>query len=275
MSRKERKVSNLLETVKVAKQEVDTKRQRIAELESALERFEAQYDTYIQTLQRRRQDLASRVRNCRLLIQHRGEKETTEQPQSMEQEPASKPEQKAPPEESSENLPRRKIVQPSDNELQQQRKQTRNFFAEFWHPDACKRWPEADPEPHLMHQLNAAFEDTNDLVDLLINIPWDEAWMRHGRSESLGMQWERLMDWQAALEEASERLEQRRAKLKKHELYSLLLEKRAADEKDEDYFAQLASQERNEISRLEETLAVLQAQLDDIENDNEIEEQNS
>ncbi|MBD3309506.1 hypothetical protein GF348_24215 [candidate division KSB3 bacterium] len=275
MSRKGKEVAKLLEAVKALKQKVDTKREGILKLASALERFEAQYDTYIQTLQRRRQYLARRVENCRFLIQHGDEKETPAQSQQMEQETAPKPDCERPPEEPSESPPIVERVHSSDSALQKQRKQTRNFFAEFWHPDACKRWPGASPEPHLMHQLNAAFEEADDLVDLLTHIPWHEAWMQHGRDESLGMQWERLMDWQVALEEASGRLDRRLAELERHEFYSFLLEKRAADENGQDYLAQMAVKERDEISRLEETLAVLHAQLNEIESDSEIGVQNS
>jgi len=262
LPRKEQKVAKLIEEVQALKQEADAKRQEIMQLESALEQFGAQYDAYIRTLQRQRQDLAERVQRCRFLIQHWGEPAPPQLPEA--QPPPPRPEPEPPPEEPLEAPPMIELIQSSDNPWEQKRKRVRNFFAQFWHPDAGKQWSDACPDPHLMHQLNAAFKQSQDLVDMLIAIPWHNVWLQRGKEEPIEMQWGRLIDWQEALEPANERLDQDLAELQQHEFYPLLLEKQAADERGEDYFAQLATRERDEISRLEDTLAILQAELEEL-----------
>jgi DNA anti-recombination protein RmuC len=260
LSRKERAVIELMEVVRELKLEAGAKHQDIAALEAELEKFGAQYDVYIQTLRHQRQDLAERVQRCRFLIQHQ---EDPEPPPQEAQPPSLPPEPEPTPQEPPEIPSAVEPIESSDDPVERKRKQVRTFFAQFWHPD--KKWRGACPDLDLMHRLNAAFKDTADVTDLLVAIPWHDVWRRPGDNEPIGMQWARLMDWQEALERADERLDQALSRLQQHEFYPLLLEKQAADARGEDYFARLATRERDEIKRLKDTLATLEAQLDSLE----------
>jgi DNA anti-recombination protein RmuC len=274
LSKKEQEIARWIEKVSSLKQEVHTKKQEILTLESALKQFEAQYDIFVQTLQRQRQDLVERVQRCRLLIQDWGQpeaphqlQETQNQPPEPEPEPEPKPalEPEPQPQEPIEIPLITERIRPSDSASQQKRKRAYHFFACFWHPDTAKQWSEACPDLHLTHQLHTAYGESQDLVDLLIGIPWHAVWLKRGKDEEIDLQLGRLIDWTEALEKASGRLDQSLADLQRHEFYPLLVEKQTADECGEDFFAQLASQERDEINRLENTLAILQDQLDELE----------
>ena len=132
------------------------------------------------------------------------------------------------------------------------------FLARIFHPDS--RMPGAHPDLTRAREVHAAFERSDDLTGFLIAVPWHPAWGQRVRGERVGMQLERLYEWQEALEGAGERLEHEKAALQQHELYALLLEKRAAEERGEDFFAQLGLRERDEIARLEAALAALQSE---------------
>jgi hypothetical protein len=255
LSRPEQTVAELLERVCELKQGVEAKKKEIVAFESELERFEAEYDIYVHNLQRQRQDLAERVQRYRRLLRRREEPEPPKQ--TRRPPPQQEPEPQPPPEEPPIG-PRIEPLQPLDRPSEREKKLTRNFFAKFWHPD--RRWKGACPDLGLMHQLDTAFEQSEDLVDLMIAIPWHDVWQQRGENEAIGMQWERLMHWEEALEQAGERLDQALAQLRQHEFHSLLLEKQAADERGEDYFAQLSGRELDEIARLENALAALERQ---------------
>lgn len=255
-SKKEQVLAGLLEEVRSLKQDVDARQQGINELQAALHQFEAQYLIYARTLQRRRNEIERNIQLVRFQIRHLREP-GVKAPASAESEADEAP--GATFQDASAETAEIGPLQIAEDPTERSKVTARNFFAKFWHPDSG-----ATADLSLMHQLNTAFKDSRDVADMLAAVPWSDVWLRSADNESIGLQIERLSDWCDALRLAHERLDGTKSALQQHEFYEIYQEKRSADQLGEDYFAQLAVRERNEIARLEQSLAILQAQLDEL-----------
>jgi hypothetical protein len=254
LSRKEQLLVELLDEVSTLKQAVDAMQQEITTLQVALNQFGAQYHVYARTLQRRRQELERNIQFVRFQLENIGNPDVPSRgPVESDFDMGPETRQK----ESITGRPEIGPLQITEDQAQRSKVIARNFFAWFWHPDTGNV---ADLES--MHQLNTAFKDSKDIADMLIVVPWSGVWMKPGENETIGEQIVRLSDWCDALKQAIERLDANGSAIQRHEFYQPLQEKQAADQRGEDYFAQVAVRERDEILRLEQSLSVLQSQLE-------------
>ena len=270
LSTKERMVAEWGEAVKTLKVAIDASQQEATTLREQIEQYKAGYTLFIANLEQERSELENRISDCRLQIQYhlepapeaeiQAEPETqAEADEELEDVP---PLEDAPFQERSKEVdPVQEIIEP-DESAAQAKDRTYRFFAKLLHPDKERQQVSTPSIPLPMQQLNLINKEAIDEIDLLIAIPWGEEWLQRGEKESIGVHLERLIDWKDGLEEAQTRVEQTLSNLKQDIYYSGLLQKQVAAEQDEDdHFAQLAQEYIEEIERLTQTLSDLQTHL--------------
>jgi hypothetical protein len=246
---KEQAISELLTKVQDLKYQVDAKREEVQSMQSSLEKFQAEFHVYIETLQRCRHDLEKSIGSIRDQIRDWGKPEEAEVEGSTD-------DHRQQSDKRSQNTVEKYSEQTETDSSRKSKTQALKFFARFWHPDKGTY-----EDSYLMNQLSAAFRNSQDLADMLSAVPWNDTWLKCGDNESLATQWDRLMDWYTALREADKKMSDALDDLQKNGDYELVKEKEKAEECGEDYFAQLAAQERDEINRLEHTQRTLLKEL--------------
>lgn len=255
--RKEHKqaaIQALIEQIHIQKIAIEEKRQEVSTIDLKLSQFTTHYETFITELRKQRRDLEIRIRQVRNQIF------SLESPQEETEEQGEFP-MDAPPDVEPSILPEIDQRELIENNITQRKQEILHHFARFWHPDHLSQ--NENRHSDLMTQLNVIFTECQDTVDMLAALPWDSAWIDPGKDENPGAQWERLMEWQADLEIAAERVEERLARYQFDPFYRSLSEWEQYENKS-DYFAQLAEDERKEIRQLEETFAILKEQLDEL-----------
>jgi hypothetical protein len=144
---------------------------------------------------------------------------------------------------------------PNEDSTARQMRDIKLFFAKCWHPDRNVT------KASYMSELNRLSASTNDPVELLAQIPWEEeAWLAHIEGESLGAQWERISDWLSALEIAQKRLSEEIAIFTDSWNYGEC-QRWIASGRVKDYFAIQAEAKRREILELETIRDALQEEL--------------
>jgi hypothetical protein len=238
------------------KERVNEQHQREVGIKEGMQAFIAQYEQYIKSLDQQRRELEREVRGCRYRIEHFDDEEILRDDDAAEWE---EPSAEAPEiEDSHPDSP----ADPMQNNRKDEKIRIRRYFARIWHPD--KRQDGIEDSPNLMAQVNAAFEESTDAAEMLITVPWDNAWVERQPDETIGDQWERLIEWQAHLSTAKERLARRLHQLTHDWRYPLYQQWRAASN-EKAYFSALAKHERDEIRRLKRTLTTLQRKLEQVE----------
>jgi len=246
-------IRELIEKIHALKVTIDEKFQQKAAKESRLNDCTSGYEIYITELRNRRRDLEFQIRRVRnqIMTFQNPQDEGTAADAEPEEQPPLPPE---PPDQKGNTL-----SQTLDNDTLERKQAILHHFARFWHPDLITD----RTNPDLMTELNTLFVQSKDEIDMLAAIRWDSAWEMPGKSETLGAQWERMVDWCANLQIAQQRLENQLADVERHSFYPLLAEWESRENK-ADYFACLAEDERKQIRQLEETLGILQFQFSEL-----------
>jgi hypothetical protein len=263
----EQMIAQVLEDVKTLKQSVDASQRQITTLREQIGQYKAEYTMFIANLEQERTDLEIRISNCRLKIQQLVEPdtepdETSELENDEPVENVSSFEEPYIHHEEIDEAPEMDMarVEIDNDSIKKAKKRTYQFFAKRLHPD--KQADSSDESiPLLMQELNIINKEAADEVDLLIAIPWGKEWLERGKDEQPGAQIERLAAWKDGLEEAQIRIEQELTRLQQNIYYDGLLQKQEADQRGEDYFAQLANEQIEEIEHLKQTLNDLQMHL--------------
>jgi len=246
-------IQELLEKVRALKMTIDEMFQQKAAKESRLNDFTVGYETYVTELRNQRRSLEFQIRRIRnqIMILQNPDDEETDVDGEPEEVSALPPEPL---------IPKEDLLSKNTQDPTLEKKQAiLHHFARFWHPDIATDYV----NPDLMTELNTLYVHSKDDVDMLAAIPWNSAWEIPGKSETLGAQWERMMDWYANLQIAQQRLEGQLADVERHSFYPLLTDWERHENKG-DYFACLVEDERKQIRQLEETLRVLQFQLSEL-----------
>jgi hypothetical protein len=255
---KKEQLESLVGEIRVLKTEIDQKHQEALNLQQGIETFTSRYEQYVRILDTQRSELEDEVQHYRDRIEHfHNPLPTVTEPSSTDKEDVSRKDIPEVSEEEpfiSESLPLH-----SEKAVEEEKQQIRRHFARFWHPD---RHPENGSV--LMSALSVAFTESHDAVDMLIAVPWHEAWIQREEKETWYALFGRLTWWKPYLEEAIDRLDQQLVQMKQDWQYSEYQKWQEASESP-DYFAALASQERREITRLEQTLETLKEELTSLE----------
>jgi len=221
--------------------------------EEKLKAFTAGYEMYVTELHKQRKALEFQIRNLRdQIISAQNPVEKAEHITELIEDPISTEQPEA-----ETNVQQ---IELADDSLVK-KENIRRHFARFWHPDVTPK----SVDQNLMTKLNMVFSQSSDEIDLLAYIPWNSAWEKPSKGESLGAQWERLMDWNTDLQCAMKRIEDQIIAIENNPYYPLLPEWESIESK-ADFFARLAEDERKQIRQLEETIKALQRQLDEITN---------
>jgi hypothetical protein len=232
------------------KGQIDARRRDETALRAEMDRFMAQYETFVRELDGQRRELESQIRRCRYRIEHFYDEDKVDE-ETHDETPLPDVEPDEPP------LP--PTPGPDPGQLIREAKQNiRRYFADFWHPDRDREAAHADEG--LMAQVNVAFDASQDVADMLAAIPWHEDWLVRPKNETLIAQLGRLIEWAAHLSTADERLTRRLERMRQDWRYPLCQEWKAAPDK-RAYFTALSGRERKEIQRLEGTLSTLQEKL--------------
>ncbi len=241
----------LIQEVTFLKIAVDQKHADYLLLSQGMDDFMSQYMQYVEVLTQQRQELERAIQRCRTQI--RGPKAVGK----PRPEPATDDFHKDNPSISfEENSSIQEEIQSAlPDTVDKDKERVFKYFARFWHPDICP-----DDDNQLMVNLKATLDESEDVIDMLISIPWDRVWVELHKREAWHDQLARLTDWKFFLEEGLERVEQRLAALQQDLRYARYQEWDTAG-RSADHFAALAEQERQEIHRLEQTLVTLQAEL--------------
>lgn len=255
--RRKAHLAELIQQIRDLKIEIDQKQSEFLALSNGMDTFAAQYRQFVAELDREKHELESQIRRCRIDIrnlQNPREPERNSTPASVDQDDNSNSDTTGTNDQVEDTL-----QSSQHNTVDDEKTRIRRHFARFWHPDKRPRSGEG-----LMLKLNIAFHESQDAVDMMIFIPWHEAWIAADKCETWHSKLGRLTEWKLYLEEGLERLEQRLAQLYQDWRYSCYQE---WDQKGRqtDFFATLATQEHREIHRLEQTLATLQQELNEME----------
>lgn len=254
--RKQTIIDNLLAEICDLKMKVDELYQQERDLSQGMDQFGAKYEIFLRDLERKHRDLKKQISDYRKGIRDLSE--------GLPPVPDKKSTKKRSEEKLSEtggddNHPSQaSSVQGVGNE---QKKRIRRHFAQFWHPD--KQREESGSNRELIVTLNTIFDQSHDAAQMLITLPWHEVWKERGKKESMGSQWERLIEWQVCLEQALERLTMPFYEHEEDWRYELYIEWKAAENK-HDYFSDLACEERAEIEHLERTRDAWQKKWDEL-----------
>lgn len=197
-----------------AKAEVDALFQTWQALRASLDEFDAQYKTHVGQLVEQREELQWQLDDCqqRLAAHDLAEEEiaaepepavSDERPEPPPAEPGRDPVEEPPPD----AFP---AAPPPVADDTTAKKWVRKYFAKRWHPDV------SDSQEELMKELNLAYQESDDVVDMLSRLPWDDSWVALEEGVSIGKQWERLVEWSVWLAEAQERIESQTADLRRH-----------------------------------------------------------
>jgi len=254
-------IEQLVAEIRELKERIDEKYRREAGLSQDIDTFMSQYETFILKLDRQRWELENQVQRYRYKIEHFSDEESDASPG-----PSRAENTKSEGEADKASTQGTESGEPSlpdpgsilGKTVNEEKQRIRKYFARLWHPDRNRETSYTDE--NLMAQVNVAFDKTQDAADMLTVIPWHEVWVERQEGETIGAQWERLVEWKVHLSTADERLTQRLEHLTQDWRYPLYQEWKAAPSK-QDYFSTLTSHARKEIQRLEETLATLQEQL--------------
>ncbi len=250
--RRQEHLETLIQEIETLKTTLDQKHAEYLDLSQGLEAFSARYTQYIESLDKQKFELQGEIQRCRSDIRNLKNPQkplpepTVIEDTDLDDGASSLPSQEERVQNDTETAP---IDAASDDKTR-----LRRHFVHFWHPD---RRPE---NGELMLALNTAFNGSQDVVDMMIAIPWHEAWIQPGEQEPWRDRLGRLTDWKFYLEEGLERVEQRLAELQQNPRYPGYQKWDSAG-RETDYFATLSEQQRQEIQRLEQTLATLQAEL--------------
>ncbi len=253
--RKKAHLESLVEKVQALKEEIDQKHQEVLSLRQGMGAFTTQYEQYVRALDKQHRELEEEIRHHRYRIR-RFHDQDSDLPEIDEVQEEMPDETEEIPHSEDEPLPDFTTSRPRES-LEAEKAQVRKHFAHFWHPDKST-------EKVLMTTVNVAFDESQDAVDMMIIIPWNEAWVKPGEKENWQHQLGRLTEWKLCLEDARERVEQRLAHLTQDWQHSQYLEWRKVGKRP-DYFAALATRQRKEITHLEQTLETLKAELAHLE----------
>jgi hypothetical protein len=248
-------ISELIERIQAIKKDIHEKHNQKGIIESSLNDFTAKYETFVSELRAQRMNLEYRIRQVRnqLLVSQFTEKEDARKAQEniVEEQPQPSARDLFL---SEDELSSQPVI---DSELKK-KQVIRRHFARFWHTDTSML--NSEVPSNLMTDLNVIFMESKDSADMLAAIPWDNAWLELSAGESLGAQWERLMEWYSELKTANERLDKNLFMVKQHSFFAALAEYETYDNK-MDYFSTLVEDERRQIMELEETLEILEEYL--------------
>lgn len=248
--------------LKQVKAEVDARFQTWQELLASLDEFDAQYKVHVSPLYERREELQRQLFDCQQkLAAHDFEEDeivaepepeiSDERPEPPLEEPSSDPPEEPPLEPLSAVLP---AVE--DNIIA--KKWVRRYFAKQWHPDV------SDSKEELMKELNLAYQESADVVEMLSRLPWNDSWVAIEDSVPIGKQWERLVDWVVWLSEAKERIESQTADLTRHWNYAAYQEWESA-QRSPAVLTDWTAHIRDEIAKLQAEVQDCQGDLTQLE----------
>ena len=253
-------IDELIVQIRDLKVLVDSKRREELALEEGLDQFQTQYELYVSELEVRRYALEEQIQSVRneledLLhnsIELEDELNDDELPDSLAQENDDLDRQEFSYEAKEDDF---EVNQTAlmENSFVKEKQRVRRYFAHFWHPDTFA-------SGDLMTQVNVAYKECEDVIDMLTNIPWHEDWVKRTERENIGTQWERLVEWKTHLDTALERIERKLAYLLQDWRYPLYADWQNSNAQ-RGFFADLANKHRKDLQSLEETLEILQKEL--------------
>jgi len=255
---KKEQLESLIGEIRRLKTAIDQTHQETLTLQQGIETFTVRYEQYVRALDTQRRELENEVQRYRDRIRR------LHNPLPAVTEVSSTGKEDVPRKDVSEATEEEPFISESpvfhsEKAVEEEKQQIRRHFARLWHSD---RHPENGSV--LMSALNVAFTESHDAVDMLIAVPWHEAWIQQEEKESWYALFGRLTWWKPYLEEAIDRLDQQLVQMKQDWQYSEYQKWQEVGESP-NYFAALASQERREITRLEQTLEMLKEELASLE----------
>ncbi|MCA9994162.1 MAG: hypothetical protein KDE56_00360 [Anaerolineales bacterium] len=245
-------ITQLMDEIEAVKKAIDADNAAAATLSEGMEQFQIQYELYVSRHEQKRQHLERQLQQCRRQIERLLDDlpepgideawDGVDLPDGVEAGITELIE-----------MPVSSAKSTAEGAMQQ----VRNHFARHWHPDHRQGIYASEV---LMTMLNIAFEQVQDVADLLGAIPWHPVWQARQPDETIGECWERLMDWETHLLTARDRAEQRLEALRHDWRYPLYVAWRE-EANPTDYLADLAAAKQREIERLAENLHDLQMEL--------------
>ncbi len=273
--KKQQMVNDLISELRDLKTQVDPKYKEEILIKERMNIFWAQHHSYLGELNKQSEDFKAKIANARVQIENlnRLSEPPLDNEQSILDDSQNVLAESVEPSEAADNdtlqsekdepkdISADELLASLETDEKTKKEEILKHFARRWHPD-LSALSSATTENDFMTKLNTAFSESDDSGDLLAAIPWDTAWEQRNSGEAIGAQLERLADWYNSLELANERLDQKLATVKNDWRYPLFSDWDKEVEK-QAFFTDLASDRRDEVKRLEETL---QSLLEEIEN---------
>lgn len=259
-------IDELADKLQELKAAVDRLQQSQLNRQTSLAEFEAIYGAHVGPLEERRKELQKRLEDCRIAIGMEAIKRAGDFGETFDEAVFED-------DEAYDSYDRDFFFEADDSastaseytavEIDQNRDSMRSihrFLAKHWHPDLIT---ENRDSHRLMSELNVALDQSEDQVEMLIRLPWDESWRKQASDESLGDQWMRLNSWNVWMSEALERLKEQSASLE-HTWNFAYFDNWDKSGRPRAFFSDIATQIRQENEDLQAEIDECQEELDEL-----------